>query len=353
MRRRLIVPTLIFLLALAAFWWLRARPRSLPEAYVIERSATLWSSLAQVKQPVATLHYGQKVAVLQRRREQVEIRTAEGVGGWLEARLLMEPALWQRSGQLLVRARAMPVQARGRTKVLSNLRVEPGRAAARVYQFGRGMPVEVLSRAVAEWSAPAEANQPAAKEVSAEEQKPRREDWRLVRGVASSGVGPGGFESVRGEESSVSAKPEESVPVAGWVLARFVELELPGPVRDYASSSGMRVVAWFDLNGVADPTGEKPRYLAAGVRGSEGQPCDFTMIRVYTWGARRKRYETAYLESNFCGQMPVRVAQSAAGPEFRFATADSAKNGERLYRMRQTVVRRVREAEHAGSRPSR
>ena len=84
-------------------------------------------------------------------------------------------------------------------------------------------------------------------------------------------------------------------PVAGWVLARFIELDLPGPVKDYASSADLHVVAWFELNRVPDGSGgEVPQYLVAGSHGGEGGACDFTMLRVYTWGKARKRYETAY-----------------------------------------------------------
>jgi hypothetical protein len=339
MRRSWFIVPLVLLAVFAVYWRSRARSRSFPEAYVGERSATLWSSLAQVKQQVATLRYGEKVAVLDSKGEQAEVRTAEGLRGWLEARLLMDPALWQRSGQLLVGTRAMPVQARGRTKVSSNVRIEPGRGAARIYQFPRGAAVEVLSRAAAESSASAEEGQPAAKQTSAEEQKPRREDWLLVRGAASGGPGPGGIQA--------AAKEEEKITIAGWVLARFVELDLPGPVRDYAASAGLRVVAWFELNRVPDPGGEKPQYLVAGVRGGEGQACDFTLIRVYTWGATRQRYETAYVESEFCGYLPIRAgkAPGRGDPEFRFTALGKTGKEERLYRMRQTVVRRVRGAE--------
>ncbi len=323
----------------------------MPEAYVNERSTILWSSLAQVRQPMATLHYGQQVTVLVRRGEQVRVRTRQGVTGWLDARLLMDPALWERSAQLLVQARAMPVQARGHTKVVSNLRIDPGRAAARIYQFNRGTPVEVLSRTVAEWYTPGDDSQGA--KDSGEAPKPRREDWLLTRGFASSATGPGGpgGGAARGEEPPGSARSEESVEVAGWVLGRFVELDPPGPIRDYASSSGLRVVAWVELNRVPDDAGEKPQYLAAGVRGSEGQACDFTLIRVYTWGARRKRYETAYIESGLCGRLPIRVAKDANGePEFHFSAVGKTGYEERLYRMRQTVVRRVRESQESAAR---
>jgi hypothetical protein len=133
-------------------------------------------------------------------------------------------------------------------------------------------------------------------------------------------------------------------PVAGWVLARFIELDLPGPVLDYASSADLRVVAAFELNRVPDGSGgEAPQYLVAGTRGPEGQACDFTMLRVYTWGAARKRYETAYVESDLCGRLPIRVSQGAKGPEFRFFEAGGSAEG-RTYVMQQTVVRRVKDA---------
>jgi hypothetical protein len=101
------------------------------------------------------------------------------------------------------------------------------------------------------------------------------------------------------------------------------------------------VVAWFELNRVLDGSGgEAPQYLVAGSRGGESQTCDFTMLRVYTWGAVRKRYETAYVESDLCGRLPIRVTGAPAGPEFRFAQAGE-NAAERIYTMHQTVVRRV------------
>jgi hypothetical protein len=49
-----------------------------------------------------------------------------------------------------------------------------------------------------------------------------------------------------------------------------------------------------------------------------------------------------------CGTLPIRVSKSAAGqPEFRFVNADDRKNA-RVYRLMQTVVRRVREGDEQG-----
>jgi len=114
----------------------------------------------------------------------------------------------------------------------------------------------------------------------------------------------------------------------------------------------VRPLAWFELNRVSDPSGDKPQYLVAAVRGPEGQVCDFNALRVYTWYGKKRRYETAFIENNLCGQMPVRVGKGPKGePEFRFRVMDGNKE-ERAYRLNQTVVRRVREADDSAAKRS-
>jgi hypothetical protein len=227
------------------------------------------------------------------------------------------------------------VQARGRTKVQTNLRVEPGRTQPRLYQFGRGVPVEVVARAVADWV------QASDERENKEAQESKKEDWFLVRGLATR---PPGEASARSSESNTTTQPgDQTVPIAGWVVARFVELDLPEPVREGMASANVRPIAWFELNRVESPSGDKPQYLVAGTRNSEGQFCDFTVLRVYTWNQKRTRYETAFIENNLCGQMPIRLDKGPKGePEFRFRQMNGPKE-ERVYRLTQTVVRRIRE----------
>jgi hypothetical protein len=282
------------------------------------------------------LHFGERVDVVGKRNDYVKVRTNSGAVGWVESKQWMEPALWQRSIKLLEQTRGMPVQARGRTKVSTNLKVLPGRIEPRLYQFGRNVPVEVVGRAVADWVQVLDE-----KDASNDPQGAKKEDWFLVRGVATR---PPGESSARGAESTNTTQPgDQTVPIAGWVVARFVELDLPDPVREGASSANLRPVAWFELNRVSDPSGDKPQYLVAAARGPEGQVCDFTALRVYTWYIKRSRYETAFIENNLCGQMPVRIGKGPKGePEFRFNVIGSGKQ-ERVYRLIQTVVRRVRQ----------
>ncbi len=339
MKRKLLIAVPLLLLVAVLAWMFRPRHESLGEAYISERSVTLWSSVAQVREPLGLLHYGDRIDMLARRNENVKVRTAAGAVGWIDGRLLTEPALWERSAKLLIQVRGMPVQARGRTKVATNLRVEPGRTQPRVYEFGRGVPVEIVGRAVADWVQVTDE-----KESSNEPQETKKEDWYLVRGLATR---PPGEAARRAAEQTTATEPDDhTIPIAGWVIARFVELDLPDPVREGAASANIRPVAWFELNRISDPSGDKPQYLVAGTRGPEGQPCDFTTLRVYTWNIKKTRYETAFIK-NVCGQMPVRIGKGPKGePEFRFHQLDGNKE-ERVYRLIQTVVRRVREEEGA------
>jgi hypothetical protein len=247
----------------------------------------------------------------------------------------MEPDLWQRSAKLLKLASAIPVQARGRTKVPTNLRVQPGRNEPRLYQFSRNAPVEIVGRATADWVQVSDE-----KESGGEPAETKKEDWFLIRGIATRPPGEG---VVRNSAITNTTQPgDQTIPIAGWVVARFVSLDLPDPVREGAESANIRPLAWFELNRVTDGEGEHPQYLAAGARGPEGLPCDFTTLRVYTWNTRKTRYETAFIDNNLCGAFPIRVAKDPKGqPEFRFLL--TGEKGERHYRLIQTVVRRIKD----------
>ena len=177
-RKLLIAVPLLAVVALTA-WFFRPKHESLGEAYISEKSVTLWSSMAQVREPLGVLRYGERVDTLAKRNDFVKVKTGAGAVGWVDGRLLMDPALWQRCQELLKRAESLPVQASGRTKVATNLRVEPGRTAPRLYQFGRGVPVQIVARGTADWvQAPDE-------KESSEPQEARREDWFLIRAVAT------------------------------------------------------------------------------------------------------------------------------------------------------------------------
>lgn len=352
MKRKLLVAVPLLCVVALLAWLFRPKHETLGEGYISESSVTLWSSIAQVREPLDSLHYGDKVEIVARHNDFTKVRSSTGAVGWVDARLVMEPALWQRSAKLLDEARALPVQARGRTKVATNLRALPGRTQPRLYQFGRGIPVEIVGRSVADWA------QVADEKETNESSEPRKEEWLFIRGLATR---PPGENNVRSSETTTTTQPgDQTIPIAGWIVGRFVELTLPDAVREGTSSANVRAVAWFELNRPTDPPGAKPQYLVAGTRGPDWQPCDFTNIRVYTWNPKKTRYETAFIENNLCGRMPIRVGKSPKGePEFRFLAKTAGPkasgpkatgrpqtttdNEERVYRLMQTVVRRIHE----------
>jgi hypothetical protein len=359
-RIRWIAPIAVAVVALLAYWWLHPKQHVLGEAYISQKSVTLLSSTAEVTQNVATLHYGDHVTILTQQGALDQVRIAAGATGWMDSSSLMSPGLWQASTALLARAQGMEVQARGYAKTVTNVHITPGRSSDRIYQFARNVPVVILSRAAA--VAPAEASGDEATPAESVESKPKLEDWLLVmrdpsastvplpaEGAAVNPVTPGATMNST-PASDEGAAGDTGLPMAGWVLARFIEMNPPGPVRDNALSSDLHLVAWFELNSVATPSGDMPQYLVAGSRGAEGQDCDFTLLRVYTWDDPRQRYETAFLESDFCGKLPIHVFQNDGDPEFQFADADAAV-GQRTYVMHKMMVRRVGPAERKTRAP--
>ena len=339
MKRKLLVAIPLLVIVVIAAWIMRPKHEYIGEAYVSTKSTALLSSVAQVRQEIGELRYGEHVEMMAKRNEFVKVKTSAGLVGWVDAHQLMDPPLWQRSIVLLKKAQDLPVQARGRTKVATNLRVEPGRTEARLYQFGRGIPVEIVGRATADWAQVSDE-----KEGSTPDDT-RKEDWFLVRGVATRPPGETTAKTGAPIPSTATVPGDGSAPIAGWVVSRFVEFEEPDPIREGSGSANVRPIAWFELNRVTDDSGEKSQYLLAATRGPEGQACDFTNLRVYTWNRKKTRYETAFIENNLCGALPIRVEKNAKGdPEFRFKLMDR-KNEERTYRLVQTMVRRVRQNE--------
>ncbi|HWF38064.1 MAG TPA: SH3 domain-containing protein [Candidatus Acidoferrales bacterium] len=295
-------------------------------AYAGNREVTVWSTTAQVRSPLATVSFGDKMDVVSRFGDQVQVRTANGVTGWVSDHELLTAEFWQRAKDLNATTSAKPIEARGRTRVLSNMHLDPGRDSPRIRQVNKNVAVDLYERRVVPVpfagvtktadeegsAAPGDANPGA-----------RKEDWWLVR-----------------------AHLPDQTEMSGWILGRFIDLQVPAPLPDYASAADMRIVAWFELNHVPDDTGGmKPQYLVLGVKGSEGQACDFTMMRVFTWGKARERYETAFVESDVCGKLPLKLAAGTApGGDASFGFEDlwNGAPEQRLYHMHQTIVRRVR-----------
>lgn len=315
--RKILLGLLLVSVIGGALYLHRRKRQPVETGYASSRAVIIWNTIAAVRQPVATVDYGTRLEVLRHFGDQVKVRAAGGAVGWTSASNLLTSDFWNQMKQLDSQTAAMPIEARGATAVLANLHISPGRGAPRIRQLGKLVPVDMFERKALD--VPGAARPPGQAGEDADSSAPRKEDWWLVR-----------------------AHLPDNVIASGWVLGRFIQLNLPEALYDYASSADMRAVAWFQLDTV--PDGEraaKPQYLLVGTHGPEGQPCDFSMLRVYTWSKKRQQYETAYVESGLCGELPVRIEPLSAGEvNFSFRASTGGTVAQAVYRLHDTIVRR-------------
>jgi hypothetical protein len=336
-RRLLLGFAVVLVVCLAAYLRFHHAKPVLEVAYAGNKQVVLWDSSAEIREVLATLKYGERLDVLDHFQQEAKVRTTSGMIGWVTDSDLLSVDLWQKMRDLEALAASSPVEAHGSTRVISNLHVGPGRESPRLRQLAKGIPVEMFQRQAVDVPVAA-TTQTAAHSEDADTAAPpavKKEDWWLVR-----------------------AHMADDSTVTGWLLGRFVDLDVPPPLPDYASSAGIRIAAWFELNRVSDAQGgARSQYLVVGTKGPEGQACDFKQVRVFTWGKQKDRYETAFVASDLCGKLPVKISRLAGAsgdPGFSFQDLSSGKAEERVYQMHQTVVRRVRQpggAPEKGKRP--
>lgn len=316
MRRAFLIALVLGIITAVVVREVRLHRKSpLEMAYVGLQGATIWNSTAEVRAAVATLSYGEPVQIFQRDGDYALIATNKNVRGWVSSESLLSSAVWHAAALLDKKTASMSVQARGHTRARSNVHMRPGRQWEVISSAPGGTPVEMFARQ-------ATANVERQSRPGPSSDSSNLEDWWLVR-------------------ANVESEPQ----ISGWVLGRLVSLDLPEPLPEYQSSEHIAIVAWFEINYAVDSTGAvKPEYLVMGTQDGEGRPCDFTLIRVFTWSPVRHRYETAFIERGLCGSLPVQVTPATTpGGNAYFAFSNIGPKGreDRQYEMKLTTVHRI------------
>jgi hypothetical protein len=279
-----------------ASWRKRGSPTEV--AYVLPNSLEVVDTPAEIRLAVASVKAGDQVQVLLRVRNWAKVELADGRTGWVECKDLVDSQTYEASEKLLKHLESLPVQAVGHAPQSINLRFEASRDSASLAQLPNNQKLEVFGRKIVE--RPLQLEQPSS--------PPVKEAWYLVRADKR----------------------------AGWVLGRFVSLDIPDPLDAYAQ--GYNMVAWLVLNRVTDGDRQVPQYLAADRTGS--QEVDFTHIRVFTWWVKNHRYVTAYVESGLQGYFPIRVVQTDDIPYFRLNLVDKDSNRiQKVYGLFGTITR--------------
>ncbi len=300
--------------------------RVLEVAYVSAPQASLRDQVAAVYNRVGTVKNGERLEVVDREKHFARVRTAAGLEGWIEQRYLADQKTYDAIQQLTKENQDDPVQAPGILRNDTNLHVTPGREAEHLYQLAAGAKVSILKRATAEKQVgAAAANAMPAKTVKPHGNAPAGpalEDWWLVRDAQGR---------------------------VGWVLSRMVDVDAPLDIAQYAE--GQRIVAFFVLNEVEDTDKgvqkKVAQYLCILTDPHDGLPYDFDQLRVFTWNARKHRYETAYREHGLNGVLPVTVSHEDFEKEGNLPVfvvrvkGDVGNVSERKYKLNTPIVRRV------------
>ncbi len=298
---------LIFLLIViggAAYYQLvRARRKSQASgevAYVLPEKLPVLDTTAIIHRVIATLHGGQQVMVSARIGEWAKLQLPGGRSGWVPQNTLIDRETYERGQALLKDLTRSQVQAQGHTDSPVNLHLEPSRDALKLAEFPAGQRVDVYNRRLVARSSQSPTNG----------KEPPQDVWYLVR----------------------------SGQYAGWLLGRFVDLDVPPGLANYAQ--GINMVAWLVLDTVNDGGHEVPQYVAAdriGVR-----DLDFNHIRVFTWWVKHHEYVTAYVESHLNGYFPISVTHKDNVPYFRLRLiGDQGEKYQKVYGLFDTIVRPI------------
>jgi hypothetical protein len=293
--------------------WVPAHTVHGPAAYVLPRSLDVMDTTAQIRSVVGRLKAGDRVEVLATTAHWSKLRMAGDLTGWVETKYLLDGDSYERGQSILKQLNQEAAQAAGHTITSTNLHLDPARDSLSLGELAQNEPLDIFARRLVD--RPPDARAPAAQ---APAKSARHQDvWYLVRTKSS----------------------------AGWVLGRFIDLDVPPAIAIYAQ--GVNMVAWVVLKTVQDGGTAVPEYLVADRMGAEG--VDFNHVRVFTWWPKNHKYVTAYVESGLSGHFPITTSEltdtdyyGQRSPYFRLRlTDDDGRQYQKVYGLFDTIVHAV------------
>lgn len=332
---------LLWALALAACSSAPERRPALGEAFIGPAEYELRESLTARSPVRATLRHGERVEIIGRRRRFYQIRAASGAEGWIDGRLLLSAADLEALRSLSSRAAEAPSQ--GRATVLDDLNVHtaPYRQAPSFRRIRPGQHADVIAYERVERRpyepAPliqASPGNGAGRNGSRTQPGKKRRDAGPppLAPVPAPGL-PDNWLALSRPAASIAPEPDAQRPApqdrpaapadewalvrledgaAGWVLARMLFMEIPDEVAQYAERA--RIMAYFQIGSVRGREGGRPVWLWAA-QSQRSAESDFDSLRIFVWSVRRHRYETAFIERNLKGWLPLRLRSGATGVE--------------------------------------
>lgn len=300
------------------------------EAFVGPAKLDIHQEIVPKSPVVAKCVFGEKLQIIGKRRLFLRVRTVDGSEGWVDERNLVDAATIASLRELTENSKKYPSQGLATPQDTLNVHTDPDRQSPIYLQIQAGERVDVIGHRVtarkgtprkplviaapkatratrekkpskakavpppplppapklpADWlelsrrEDPEEPNEPkpAPKPQVAPAEPPPPDDWTLIR--HSSGQ-------------------------VGWVLTRRLFMAIPDEVAQYAE--GKRITSYFSL-GKSDG---KDVWLWTTCE-SGPQDHEIEGFRVFAWNARKKRYETIFIQRRVTGYYPVLVNSSS------------------------------------------
>ncbi|HWZ43732.1 MAG TPA: SH3 domain-containing protein [Candidatus Saccharimonadales bacterium] len=320
--------------------------------YVAAPEAALRDRVAAVYNKTGTVHNGERVQVLERLQSKrfVKIRSPRNEEGWVQDRFLASQQTYDQLERLASQYKDVPAQAVAVTRASANLHVTPGRKTEHIFQLNENERVDLLLRQTSDRNAPApiavqpnssrknEKEKSNANSKDQQREKDREKDREAVSDLPSEDQGGKSAAAPVLEDWWLIRNAQKRM---GWVLGRILYVDAPIEIGQYAE--GQRIVAFFVLGQAQDKDKKVPEYLTLLAENKDGQPYDYTQIRVFTWNTRRHRYETAYREHRLAGVLPVTVGRENDTAVFTLQVKDenTATLQTRKFTFNSPMVRRV------------
>jgi len=328
----------------------------LGEAFVGPATLQLREELTSRASLVETLHHGEKVDIIGRRRRFYKIRTKSDKEGWLDGRQLLSTRNMADLKKLAESAATAPSQGRATVFETMNVHTSANRQSPSFFQVTQQAQVDVIAHERAPrvpFEAP-EFNDSAA--VAAELRKGRRveraqaggerpapppppavpDNWLELSGhpdgvapAKSKPAAPGG--TVGGTPTDDWTLIRAADGRAGWVLGRMLLMSIPDEVAQLAERA--RIMAYFQIGTNSSHGMSKPVWLWATLA-DRNVDYDLDSLRIFVWNFRRHRYETSFIERNLRGYLPIRLHGGPNGEVSSFHVVVEEKNGpvvERTY----------------------
>src|SRR5215213_2436788 len=279
------------------------------EGIVIAPKLKIRSSTAMVALDIAEVKRGDRLEIL----EQAEVRTPtrtdewykvrmkdnDDIVGWVESRYIVNKPVVDKIEQLYEGGKSTPSQGKGRLKVQTKLRLEPGGDV--VTNLSRGTQVEIVGKARTTIK-PEKQQGTEDTDETTEEPEARTVLWYQVR------------------------LPDSEVLRAGWVGAQQVQLDVPDEIL-HLEGEGRRFTGWVVFDQTKDKKGElKENYIGLMKSISTEGPIDFTRIWVLIYSPSESRYINGYLQDNLRGLLPVTLGTSSGGRGFTIHELDENGN---------------------------